>query len=375
MANVGDTNLIKIAKRAIDAGKRIEASDLNGFLRDTADWYIASYCGDNSFVNDLRRQRADKRGRIALDTEAGDAAARFVLSDKQYAAALRVAVTELRPALVEARRLAAESAPKIVTGTPAADARIAETVAAGDGFYLDLRTSAAKTREEAYGTPELTPAVADAGEVAPAIPNGFYTVLMPDAPSGYYTIRITDADLDFFTREKPGTQVASVLTGPDNTTSYTGFAFVVGRSARVWSKKSGDGFAGWRAALDLLLGDFEKAASEYVKRSGRCFVCNRPLTTPESIARKIGPVCAKKIGASGIDFDASRYARLVEAPAAPEAAIDAESGPAAEIARYRGAPRTSQRNAVSVDASGRSTNASDDDASRSAQEEIDDLFA
>jgi hypothetical protein len=54
-------------------------------------------------------------------------------------------------------------------------------------------------------------------------------------------------------------------------------------------------------AVDVLLRlllviehDPEAAAVQHGKLSGRCSVCSRDLTDPESIARGIGPVCAEK---------------------------------------------------------------------------------
>lgn len=48
------------------------------------------------------------------------------------------------------------------------------------------------------------------------------------------------------------------------------------------------------AALDLIEKDPEAAAVLHGRASGRCSICNRDLTDPESIARGIGPICASK---------------------------------------------------------------------------------
>jgi hypothetical protein len=40
----------------------------------------------------------------------------------------------------------------------------------------------------------------------------------------------------------------------------------------------------------------QKAMTDYGHQLGRCGICHRTLTDPESIARGIGPVCAGKIG-------------------------------------------------------------------------------
>lgn len=42
--------------------------------------------------------------------------------------------------------------------------------------------------------------------------------------------------------------------------------------------------------------DPKAAALAFGKRFGRCSVCNRTLTDPESIERAIGPICARKFG-------------------------------------------------------------------------------
>jgi hypothetical protein len=47
-------------------------------------------------------------------------------------------------------------------------------------------------------------------------------------------------------------------------------------------------------ALLTIEADPEAAAVLHGKASGRCSVCSRDLTNPESIARGIGPICAEK---------------------------------------------------------------------------------
>lgn len=49
-----------------------------------------------------------------------------------------------------------------------------------------------------------------------------------------------------------------------------------------------------RNALLAIEADPEAAAVLHGKASGRCAVCSRDLTDPESIARGIGPICAEK---------------------------------------------------------------------------------
>lgn len=48
--------------------------------------------------------------------------------------------------------------------------------------------------------------------------------------------------------------------------------------------------------LTAIAHDPEKAASDYGHQIGKCGICQRTLTDPESINRGIGPVCAGKAG-------------------------------------------------------------------------------
>jgi hypothetical protein len=57
--------------------------------------------------------------------------------------------------------------------------------------------------------------------------------------------------------------------------------------------KCGDRIA-MRKRLEDIEADPEAAAALHGRVSGRCSICNRDLTDPESIARGIGPICAEK---------------------------------------------------------------------------------
>jgi len=83
--------------------------------------------------------------------------------------------------------------------------------------------------------------------------------------------------------------VIELLTGPDNTRSYTGFAFAhFGLSkVNVWSRLRGTEYETKHAErLVGLLGDVS-----YWMQAGKCRCCGRKLTTPESIKAGVGPVC------------------------------------------------------------------------------------
>lgn len=145
------------------------------------------------------------------------------------------------------------------------------------------------------------------------VANGTYTVEKPDG--GHATVKL-------YTPQRgklQGRRLLAILTGPDNTSSYTPVAFWDGEKelAFVWKRYQLDGRGGridgynWpkRVAdwsresrvlavwLDLAL----RGESGYWGQAGyrllcerRCVLCNRKLTTPESIERGIGPDCAAK---------------------------------------------------------------------------------
>lgn len=146
--------------------------------------------------------------------------------------------------------------------------------------------------------------VQDEVTVTSSIPNGTYTVVFSGTEfledNVRRTIRLRSAD--WATDLPAGSQVAEFLSGSDNETDFTGFAFVVKGRPRVWKRYRDDSKV--RAALDFLLeGGLDKARESgytYALASSRCFRCGHKLTVPASIHRGLGPVCA---GVYGTDSD------------------------------------------------------------------------
>ncbi len=139
-----------------------------------------------------------------------------------------------------------------------------------------------------FNPPVSTPTV-------PVIVNGTYTVVLDEA-GNYRTLRIdvTPPKLN----QPQGTQIASYLSGADNTSNYTGFAFLNGTQIRIWSKFHNDSALN-RALSVLINADAETRidyGAAYAMESGACWHCGRKLTRPVSIARGLGPDCAKKLG-------------------------------------------------------------------------------
>lgn len=125
-----------------------------------------------------------------------------------------------------------------------------------------------------------------------AIRDGIYTVVMPE---GYRTIRvrtIQDQDNKFF-----GRTIVSYLSGSDNESDYTGFAFLHGSVLKVWRRYEGNAETNLCVRAVNVLLDKDAAAQAglaYAIESGRCCRCNHVLTVEASINMGMGPECAKK---------------------------------------------------------------------------------
>lgn len=135
-------------------------------------------------------------------------------------------------------------------------------------------------------------------KVAAKVFNGRYTIeSRKTGEHRTFWIETQAEDAEF----APGKRVVSLFTGSenDNPDHYTGFAFIDEQGIHVWSSKRGPGKKFevmaemlWSLALDA--GFSPWAEKGYVIHiEGRCLRCNRTLTTPESIRRGIGPICAE----------------------------------------------------------------------------------
>jgi hypothetical protein len=136
------------------------------------------------------------------------------------------------------------------------------------------------------------------GFVVPGgLPNGVWTI---EGPRGHRTFRIStileqdvhheDGLKDSFRAKHAGKRVLELLTGPDNTASYRGLAWYDGKIGKLW--KLG-------VTNEVLVNTFAKLVERGEQVPGytvhfarHCYKCNRLLTTPESIKRGIGPICA-----------------------------------------------------------------------------------
>ncbi len=97
-------------------------------------------------------------------------------------------------------------------------------------------------------------------------------------------MKVQADDADFL----PGRTLVEVLNGPDNTYNYDTLGSFVDGKLRLFKKHAQGG--SWFEALQIFL-----ANPEAVLEAKNCIICNRVLTTPESIAAGIGPDCAKRV--------------------------------------------------------------------------------
>lgn len=149
--------------------------------------------------------------------------------------------------------------------------------------------------------------------VALSVHNGTYTV--QNEKRGHFTVKLHTVRKG----NLAGKRLLSLLVGPNNETDFKAVAFWDDekRQVYVWQKHKGpesrtviDGYEwqklGWSAYeqklaiwADLAIrGTTEERHGFWYSHDyrllleGRCVVCNKKLTTPESIQAGIGPVCA-----------------------------------------------------------------------------------
>ena len=101
-----------------------------------------------------------------------------------------------------------------------------------------------------------------------------------------FQIRTQSEDSSF----APGERVIGLLVGPDNESDYQNFGFVKpDGSVRIWSRFRGTEYTSLVRVLQHVA-HYESLGCVY-HIEGRCRVCNRKLTTPESVESGLGPVC------------------------------------------------------------------------------------
>lgn len=155
------------------------------------------------------------------------------------------------------------------------------------GMQLNNTLKIARAR---YQDLKTTPAEVEAPKVEP---------LASGLNDGYYTVKFEDGKhVTLKVKTSKGKQWVGYLNGPDNWENYQSFGWVEGNRLVVFAKYRGQLNRQQGAVSRLLKGNDAQldGLKSYGMESGKCGICGRKLTTPESIERGIGPECATKIG-------------------------------------------------------------------------------
>lgn len=227
-------------------------------LKEVALYYASNYSGNFDFMVKMRGV-ADNFNRLSDAQSAG--VINCLISEAQYRAKQAAKDAATRPAF------AVENLP-------------------------DLRPAST------YAQMKAAPAVAEPASADPITPiaaNGTYTVVLNER-GDYRTIKLESTSDQM---GKPsGAQIAKYLSGADNESSYTGFAFVSGARVGIWAKFKADSTLA--KALQILLSADPGARIDmgeaYAIESGNCWRCGRKLTVPASLKRGLGPICAEILG-------------------------------------------------------------------------------
>lgn len=121
--------------------------------------------------------------------------------------------------------------------------------------------------------------------------NGKITITNPKGEHRTFRIRTMRGNF------AKGSRVVELLTGPNNEQDYQGFGFINqvmdGIKVRVWKKHSESKL--FRRFAELMENPNKFTKEGYIyQHEVKCRVCNRTLTTPESIELGIGPECRNK---------------------------------------------------------------------------------
>lgn len=150
-------------------------------------------------------------------------------------------------------------------------------------FRYNEKRNAVKQAEQIVATPTQT---------VQAVANGRYTIVN-EKTGGYRTIRLQTVKDDNGVK-----QWLAYLSGPDNGSSYNTVGFVQGTDVWMFNENVGK-YNDIMAAAKFLVRHSTRVhefGTAYAAKSGRCYNCGKDLTTPDSIAASLGPICREKLG-------------------------------------------------------------------------------
>lgn len=122
------------------------------------------------------------------------------------------------------------------------------------------------------------------------VPDGFYTVVIPDGSHRTFRLRTIKKG------QMKGARLIGYLRGSCNETQYAYFAFLRGDgNVAIWKRyRDNNGVKHLGRLFETVVSHPEQAGKAYAMKSGKCYRCGRLLTHPQSILSGIGPECAKK---------------------------------------------------------------------------------
>lgn len=293
-------------------GSKFSDRDITQDLVKSAMEYVKNYMGSFAFMVELRTKL----------TQYG------TLSTAQVRGALNCMLAEMRRTVqaVAPEKLNITPAPAVVapafklTSKPAQlglDFFVSKPAQLGFDFFVSapvatkvapvVQASVAWDLEEEFTATQMaTPALKpwelplvsgwdksgwDAGAAAYLLAPGTYTV------SQHGEHRTFKISVKYQTIKAAGVKkrlptpvmYVGLLTGPDNGSNYT----YVGRiEAGIFS--AAKGYTAQSSFVAWLVGLVEKHENLTIQESCTCYMCGRKLTTPTSIARRKGAVCAAK---------------------------------------------------------------------------------
>lgn len=155
---------------------------------------------------------------------------------------------------------------------------------------LDLASLDGDFDPAALGTRQGEEARPPAGLLDARVPNGFFTLTLPDGSHRTFRVHTQNPQAKF----APGKRVISLLIGPANTGDYERFGFVEADGVRVWKRYRDTKQAAYAEIVwEIATGGRVEGCELLVSK--RCMLCNRELTTPESLERGIGPLCWERL--------------------------------------------------------------------------------
>lgn len=196
------------------------------------------------------------------------------------------------------RRQKSEQAPQVISA-PVAPQKGTNRGAVGATNQTNASIqSQTPIREKSSYQKDADDAAWDAwcGHVAAEVTKGFFTLVRDDGSHRTFKVGKWNAD-NRSTDPEAKIRWIGLLVGPQNTSDYETVGFQRNNGDVVLIRQYRQS-AEVKAMVELILcgtkADRDGMRKAFAMESGTCAICNRLLTTPESVALGIGPECSKK---------------------------------------------------------------------------------